>query len=554
MNLFSGKNGENGAAVIAAEVSYRPDIVFVVLGTNDMGLNAQADAAAFTRIRDAFTAGGAKVYAIGPPAFARGDHARESVVVYDTLGRVFGAGNVIDWRALSGDQVSPPARSADLVHFTSAGAQVAGQRLAGAVLAHRVPLWGGAASTRLRAWWPVPVTAAVAAAAIIGTAVIVRRRRRLAGALASSDARYATVAPVWRSGGCLTFAKALRRAFGGGRLVDIVEPETGAFYVRSGRPHHVMVERDGLLWDAAGAHDPAAVQRFWSAKIGAAVTTEPHDARRAREQGLKERPALAHAARIEAEHVARNRRAGDLRGATKALPDRERENIPKVIAPEIDGAVERALAAGATAPLEYIGAGAEGIVFCDPTQTAYKVGRAGRGTLVDEADFFRKANQVASIKQHVAKFKRYDASHDVLVRECVRQSGERHGRPRRVQDSEAWDIADRIAKVMAPYGFTAPERKGDSYVFVRGRGPVLVDGGFVLRRGHELVKHVLDVLNKRKFPAYENAEMLAAAVRDERGVTIPPAVANKLLRRLYVTPENARKWVGSAEAAQVFGE
>lgn len=406
VNLFSGKNGENGAAVIAAEVSYRPDIVLVVLGTNDMGLNAQADAAAFARIRDAFTVGGAKVYAIGPPAFARGDHVRESVVVYDTLGRVFGAGNVIDWRALSGDQVSPPARSADLVHFTSAGAQVAGQRLAAAVLAHRVPIWGSA-SPKLRAWWPVPVTAAVAAAGLIGAAVYVRRR------------------------------------------------------------------------------------------------------------GVK------------------------LRGP-EALPASERQHVHRVIEPEIDGAVERALAAGATAPLEYIGAGAEGIVFCDPTQTAYKVGREGRRGLATEAAFFKKASQVPAIKRHIAKFKRYDSVNDVIVRECVRQRGERHGRPRRLDDAEAHDMTARIREAMEPYGFTAPERKGDSYVFVSGRGPVLVDGGFVHKRGNELVKDVLDFVNERvleergafKRSRKEVAGMYISDVEWERGKTIPAPIADRLLVRL----------------------
>lgn len=240
--------------------------------------------------------------------------------------------------------------------------------------------------------------------------------------------------------------------------------------------------------------------------------------------------------------------------AAASLSPEERAHVPRQIADEIDGIVERASAAGAQGALEYIGAGAEGVVFCDETQTAYKVGRPGRGTLVDEADFFRKANQVAPIKRHVAKFVRYDKAHDVLVRECVRQSGERHGRPRRVQDSEAHAIADRIAAVMAPYGFSAPERKGDSFVYVRGRGPVLVDGGFVLRRGHELVKHALDVLNKRKTPAFENAEALAFAIRQERDKTIPAPVANKILRRLYQTRENATKWSGADEAERVFGD
>jgi lysophospholipase L1-like esterase len=488
VNLFSGKNGENGAAVIAAEVSYRPDIVLVVLGTNDMGLNAQADAAAFTRIRDAFTTGGAKVYAIGPPAFSRADHARESVVVYDTLGRVFGAGNVIDWRALSGDQVSPPARSADLVHFTSAGAQVAGQRLAAAVLAHRVPIWGSA-SPKLRAWWPVPVTAAVAAAGLIGAAVYVRRRRRLAGIA--------------------------------GR--GVTKREGTGFYTGTHRGHAfelVKVQGHQAWYWRIPADNEGGEDWFSSKREALAAVKDWIDQR------------------------------GDvkLRGP-EALPASERQHVHRVIEPEIDGAVERALAAGAKAPLEYIGAGAEGIVFCDPTQTAYKVGR-GANSLADEAQFFRKATQVPGVKEHVAKFKRYDAKHNVIVRECVR--GERI---KWSQEHKVYDLHRDIEKTMEPYGFLSPERKPDSWVLVRGRGPVLVDAGFATPVGRELVKHTLDVINGRSpRGAYESNESLAFHIRNERGKTIPTKVANKILQRLYETPQNARKWGGSDEAAQVFGE
>lgn len=239
---------------------------------------------------------------------------------------------------------------------------------------------------------------------------------------------------------------------------------------------------------------------------------------------------------------------GKLRGP-EALPASERQHVHRVIEPEIDGAVERALAAGAKAPLEYIGAGAEGIVFCDPTQTAYKVGR-GANSLADEAQFFRKATQVPGVKEHVAKFKRYDAKHNVIVRECVR--GER---VKWSQERKVYDLHRDIEKTMEPYGFLSPERKPDSWVLVRGRGPVLVDAGFATQVGHELVKHTLDVINGRSpRGAYESNESLAFHIRNERDKTIPTKVANKILRRLYETPQNARKWAGSDEAAQVFGE
>lgn len=220
----------------------------------------------------------------------------------------------------------------------------------------------------------------------------------------------------------------------------------------------------------------------------------------------------------------RSRRRG-LAGAT--LPDRERENVHRAVADEVDDAVERAARAGADGELEYIGAGGEGIVFCTGAK-AYKVARKGR-SLRDEAAFFKKANQVPGVREHVAKFHRYDEANEVLVRECVR--GER---PRWGHDTKAYNLADEIAARMKPYGFTAPERKPDSYVRVRGRGLVLVDGGYVHRLGTELVRHVLDIVNGRKKRGVgEDNQMLAFEIRAERDDgRIPPAVAERVLAKL----------------------
>lgn len=196
---------------------------------------------------------------------------------------------------------------------------------------------------------------------------------------------------------------------------------------------------------------------------------------------------------------------------------------------DLDDAAIRAIDAGAEGPLEYIGAGAEGVVFCDETSTAFKVGRKGRGSLKAEADFLKKAGQIPAIKRSVAAFARFDAKNNVLVRECVRQSGEKSGRPRRVSDSEAFDMADRIQSVMKPYGFTAPERKGDSYIYVRGRGPVLVDGGFALPRGQELVKQALDVINKKTPGSLEDMRF---ALTIEEDVTVPSKIVHKLIKKI----------------------
>lgn len=403
VNFWSGKNGEDGAAVATTEAAWQPDIVIVMLGTNDLGMSASADQVAFARIAAAFHS--AELWAVGPPSFARVDLQSKTPQVYTTLVAVFGASRVIDWRPLTADL---QGRSGDGVHFSTAGAAVQGKRLADAWLQARDRVRAGLMPAVTGVRWSIPAAAAVAAVALAGVAWVIRRRRQLNG-------------------------------------------------------------------------------------LGRVATRRP----------LQGAPAT-------------------LRDDT--VPQRDRD----VLADELPGAVERAGKAGASGELEYMGAGAEGIVFCDGG-TAYKVGRPGRGSLALEAAFFEQANKIPGAREHVARFKRYDESNDVIVRECVR------GQPLKwTQESKVYDLSDALYKVMAPYGFSAPERKPNSWVMVRGRGPTLIDGGLVHDRGQKLVKRVLDVLNKRK-PAvgWQNRlATLAADVEHERDRTIPAAVADKLIARL----------------------
>jgi len=175
VNFWKGNNGEAGSQVMVEEsVRRRPDLVFVFLGTNDLGLNTQADQKAFQLIDETFRANGATVIAIGPPAFASEALTREAVVVYQTLQRVFGD-RVIDARPISTDLVTPSqGRASDGVHFASQGARVFAARLAAAVVAfgHR-PL---RAAIRERPWVVIG-TATLAALTIAGGAVLLRRRR-----------------------------------------------------------------------------------------------------------------------------------------------------------------------------------------------------------------------------------------------------------------------------------------------------------------------------------------------------------------------------------------
>lgn len=198
-----------------------------------------------------------------------------------------------------------------------------------------------------------------------------------------------------------------------------------------------------------------------------------------------------------------------------------------VLGDELDEAARRARSAGAVGNLEYQGAGATGIVFCDEHQTAYKVARRGReGSVAEEAEWLVKAAQVPGAREHVARGTRYDAKHRVLVRECVRGAT---GTPRHT--SKLFDVHKDIRKVMTPYGWLSPEFKEDSYVIVRGRGPVLIDASSAARVGGELVRYAQDVLAARR-PQIERLEDIAWAIRQERGGSIPESVVDKLLAKL----------------------
>lgn len=199
----------------------------------------------------------------------------------------------------------------------------------------------------------------------------------------------------------------------------------------------------------------------------------------------------------------------------------------RALGAELDEAAVRAVEAGAVGDLTYQGAGATGIVFCDARKTAYKVARRGREDSVsEEAEWLVKAGQVPGVREHVARNARYDKKRDVLVRECVPGPV---GTSR--QTSKLFDLHKGIRAAMTPYGWLSPEFKEDSYVMARGRGPVLVDASSALRVGAELVRYTQDVLAARR-PQTERLEDIAFAIRQERGGSIPEAVADKLLAKL----------------------
>lgn len=219
--------------------------------------------------------------------------------------------------------------------------------------------------------------------------------------------------------------------------------------------------------------------------------------------------------------------AGRKRGGLAGVREQVPSSILRVIDSELDDAEDRARRAGATGELEFIGAGMTGIVFCDSSGRAFKVAR-GIGSLGEEATWLRLAAKMPSTSKHIVKGTRYDARNRVLVRECVRGKVGTWS-----QGTKLRALHKRIEDETIQYGWTAPEFKEDSYINVRGRGPVLIDASMAHRVGRALVEDTLDVLAKRReLNKYERLADLAFALRIERDRTVPAAVANKLLMRL----------------------
>lgn len=94
--------------------------------------------------------------------------------------------------------------------------------------------------------------------------------------------------------GCIAWAKAYKDIFGG-KLFDVVEPEpnnTWALY--PGMPHHVVVKtKDGVFHDATGPYaNEQELLSFWEERraragdSGEKLVLEPHNGKRAKDQGL----------------------------------------------------------------------------------------------------------------------------------------------------------------------------------------------------------------------------------------------------------------------------
>ncbi|MFH1689717.1 MAG: hypothetical protein ABIE42_05700 [Candidatus Eisenbacteria bacterium] len=231
---------------------------------------------------------------------------------------------------------------------------------------------------------------------------------------------------------------------------------------------------------------------------------------------------------------------------------RNPEDLPPLLDRRQAGTLSRiAVGAGAKPPLTYIGIGMTGIVFCDSAgRWAFKVARDTTETVYRlfeaEAEWLRAAGKVAGVRQHVARFGRWvGKGWPCVVRECV------WGRPGAWADErDLFDLHQDIEKRMIPHGWTAPEFKGDSYIYVGAKEdwldekakmwrkgskgkPILVDAGMAHRVGAVLLQYTAEVMRgERRNP--ESLTDLAFQIRREiGGGTIPKEYGEQVLEKMY---------------------
>ena len=178
-SAFNFWDRERTAALLAADAAWKPTVVVLMLGTNDIGLSLAKDREALQRLVEAYRQLGAKVVAIGPPAFALRRLQDGAPAVVAMLQDVLGAPSVVDARLLSADLLGPAHRTSTDggVHFTNAGAALLAPRLAQALAQLEAPTKRAAGALKPLAWGFMSVFSLGLLA--LG-AVVVTRRQRLA--------------------------------------------------------------------------------------------------------------------------------------------------------------------------------------------------------------------------------------------------------------------------------------------------------------------------------------------------------------------------------------
>ena len=124
---------EASGPLLQADLTWKPTLVIVLLGTNDLGLSMAKDGDKMAQIRAAFVPT-AEVWGIGPPSFADAALQGQTEAVVAMMRQVFGA-RFIDARPMTADLTDASVRTRDLVHFQRPGAVTWADRLTRAVLA-----------------------------------------------------------------------------------------------------------------------------------------------------------------------------------------------------------------------------------------------------------------------------------------------------------------------------------------------------------------------------------------------------------------------------------
>lgn len=212
-------------------------------------------------------------------------------------------------------------------------------------------------------------------------------------------------------------------------------------------------------------------------------------------------------------------------------------SVPDFLEGEMEPALRNARAAGASGPLEFVGAGMFGIVFCDYDGKAWKVFRRPpdmepahllflRDALEEEYEWLRAAARTEAAP-HVARVFAMHPEELVLERECVPGRAGGWGDARALSELHA-----RIGKALNPVGWTAPEFKESSYIIPDDGVPVLVDISMPIRIGTTLADWVEAVLEGRRRTHEEWHSLAFYLLREMRMKTVPEDRAKELIRRL----------------------
>jgi hypothetical protein len=150
-------------------------------------------------------------------------------------------------------------------------------------------------------------------------------------------------------------------------------------------------------------------------------------------------------------------------------PDRLLADAHPKVREEVLQAARKAVATGAASDLQYLGVGAEGILFLSRGRV-FKVGR--RNNLRNEAELLA-ALYHSPDRGFVPGVLRYNKELDVLVREYV--EGDRGTWGSGTSLRKAYDVLCARAKSL---DFTCPEFKEDSFIVRPSGYVVMVDLGF----------------------------------------------------------------------------